>query len=37
MEATAAALLRGDPDGASVVRQGFKAKMQEFLPGRTRK
>ncbi|CQR60723.1 thiamine pyrophosphate-requiring protein [Streptomyces leeuwenhoekii] len=37
MEATAAALLKGDPDGASVVKQGFMAKMQEFLPGRTRK
>ncbi|MFF5251218.1 thiamine pyrophosphate-requiring protein [Streptomyces leeuwenhoekii] len=37
MESTVAALLRGDPDGGSVVKQGFKAKMQEFLPGRTRR
>ncbi|NEY33865.1 thiamine pyrophosphate-requiring protein [Streptomyces sp. PRKS01-65] len=36
MEATAAAILKGDPDRGSVVKQGFKAKMQEFLPGRTR-
>ncbi|AIS01435.1 thiamine pyrophosphate-requiring protein [Streptomyces glaucescens] len=36
MEATAASILKGDADGASVVRQGFKAKMQEFLPGRRR-
>ncbi|MFD7304328.1 thiamine pyrophosphate-requiring protein [Streptomyces pharetrae] len=34
MEATAASVLKGDADGASVVKQGFKAKMQEFLPGR---
>ncbi|MEU2561227.1 thiamine pyrophosphate-requiring protein [Streptomyces longispororuber] len=33
MESTAAALLKGDSDRASVMKQGFKAKMQEFLPG----
>ncbi|MFF1307912.1 thiamine pyrophosphate-requiring protein [Streptomyces sp. NPDC058307] len=34
MEATAAAVLKGDADRASMVKQGFKAKVQEFLPGR---
>ncbi|MET7691639.1 thiamine pyrophosphate-requiring protein [Streptomyces sp. NPDC005483] len=34
MEATAASVLKGDADAASVVKQGFKAKVQEFLPGR---
>ncbi|GAB2892810.1 thiamine pyrophosphate-requiring protein [Streptomyces deserti] len=33
MEATAASVLKGDADRGSVVRQGFKAKVQEFLPG----
>jgi pyruvate dehydrogenase (quinone) len=33
MEATAASILKGDADRASMVRQGFKAKVQEFLPG----
>ncbi|MFP8961954.1 thiamine pyrophosphate-requiring protein [Streptomyces nanhaiensis] len=33
MEATASAILRGDSDRGSMVRQGVKAKMQEFLPG----
>ncbi|MET9254693.1 thiamine pyrophosphate-requiring protein [Streptomyces sp. NPDC003717] len=33
MESTAAAILKGDPDRGSVVKQGFKAKVQEFLPG----
>lgn len=33
MESTAASILKGDADRASMVRQGFKAKMQEFLPG----
>ncbi|WP_060878043.1 thiamine pyrophosphate-requiring protein [Streptomyces scabiei] len=33
MEATAASILKGDADRASMVKQGFKAKMQEFLPG----
>jgi len=37
MEATAASVLKGDADRGSVVKQGFKAKMQEFLPGRTKK
>ncbi|CAL9606080.1 thiamine pyrophosphate-requiring protein [Streptomyces sp. enrichment culture] len=37
MEATAASILRGDADRGSMVRQGFKAKLQEFLPGRARK
>jgi pyruvate dehydrogenase (quinone) len=37
MEATAASILKGDADRGSMVRQGFKAKMQEFLPGRTKK
>ncbi|MFC4465405.1 thiamine pyrophosphate-requiring protein [Streptomyces xiangluensis] len=36
MEATAAAILKGDFDRTSMVRQGFKAKIQEFLPGRDR-
>jgi pyruvate dehydrogenase (quinone) len=36
MEATAAAILKGDFDRTSMVRQGFKAKVQEFLPGRSR-
>ncbi|MDX3644996.1 thiamine pyrophosphate-requiring protein [Streptomyces sp. MB09-02B] len=33
MESTAASILKGDADRGSVVKQGFKAKMQEFLPG----
>ncbi|MBY8883422.1 thiamine pyrophosphate-requiring protein [Streptomyces sp. PTM05] len=33
IEAAAAAVVQGDPDRASMVRQGFKAKVQEFLPG----
>ncbi|MFI6438652.1 thiamine pyrophosphate-requiring protein [Streptomyces sp. NPDC050759] len=37
MEATAASILKGDADRASVVKQGFKAKVQEFLPGREKK
>ncbi|GAB3012555.1 thiamine pyrophosphate-requiring protein [Streptomyces pseudoechinosporeus] len=36
MEATAAAILKGDFDRTSMVRQGFKAKIQEFLPGHDR-
>ena len=32
-EATASALARGDSDRADVVKQGIKAKVQEFLPG----
>ncbi|MFI9168572.1 thiamine pyrophosphate-requiring protein [Streptomyces lincolnensis] len=34
MEATAESILKGDADRASMVKQGFKAKVQEFLPGR---
>ncbi|MGW0338074.1 thiamine pyrophosphate-requiring protein [Streptomyces sp. NPDC003011] len=37
MEATAASILRGDADGASMVRQGLKAKVQDFLPGREKR
>ncbi|MCG3039208.1 thiamine pyrophosphate-requiring protein [Streptomyces fenghuangensis] len=33
MGATASAILRGDSDRGSMVRQGVKAKVQEFLPG----
>ncbi|MGW0533175.1 thiamine pyrophosphate-requiring protein [Streptomyces sp. NPDC003032] len=33
MEATAEAVLKGDADRSSMVKQGLKAKMQEFLPG----
>ncbi|MCL6732017.1 thiamine pyrophosphate-requiring protein [Streptomyces neyagawaensis] len=32
MEATAASILKGDADRGSMIKQGFKAKMQEFLP-----
>ncbi|MFF3909896.1 thiamine pyrophosphate-requiring protein [Streptomyces sp. NPDC001848] len=34
MQATAASILKGDADRAGMIRQGFKAKVQEFLPGR---
>ncbi|GAA2761374.1 thiamine pyrophosphate-requiring protein [Streptomyces paradoxus] len=37
MEATAASVLKGDADRGSVVKRGFKAKVQEFLPGREKK
>ncbi|MDT9695426.1 thiamine pyrophosphate-requiring protein [Streptomyces sp. P17] len=37
MEATAASILKGDADRGSMIKQGFKAKMQEFLPGREKK
>jgi pyruvate dehydrogenase (quinone) len=37
MEATAASILKGDADRGSMIRQGFKAKVQEFLPGREKK
>ncbi|MFD7133515.1 thiamine pyrophosphate-requiring protein [Streptomyces sp. NPDC059894] len=37
MEATAASLLKGDADRGSVIRQGLKAKVQEFLPGREKR
>ncbi|MFJ9723563.1 thiamine pyrophosphate-requiring protein [Streptomyces sp. NPDC101209] len=37
MEATAASILKGDADRGSMIRQGLKAKVQEFLPGREKK
>ncbi|MEU6254635.1 thiamine pyrophosphate-requiring protein [Streptomyces sp. NPDC047043] len=37
MEATAASILKGDADRGSMVKQGLKAKVQEFLPGREKK
>ncbi|MBT2418705.1 thiamine pyrophosphate-requiring protein [Streptomyces sp. ISL-22] len=37
MAATAASILKGDADRGSMVKQGFKAKMQEFLPGREKR
>ncbi|MEU6096355.1 thiamine pyrophosphate-requiring protein [Streptomyces sp. NPDC047079] len=37
MEATASSILKGDADRAAMIRQGFKAKVQEFLPGRGHK
>ncbi|WP_328836247.1 thiamine pyrophosphate-requiring protein [Streptomyces europaeiscabiei] len=37
MEATAASVLKGDADRASMVKQGLKAKMQEFLTGNREK
>ncbi len=37
MEATAAAVLKGDADQGAMVKRGFKAKVQEFLPGREKK
>lgn len=33
IEAAASAILRGDSDRGAMIRQGFKAKVQEFLPG----
>jgi len=33
IEAAATAIIHGDPDRAGMVRQGVKAKIQEFLPG----
>jgi pyruvate dehydrogenase (quinone) len=33
-EATASAVIHGDSDRAGMVRQGVKAKIQDFLPGR---
>lgn len=33
IEAAAASVLKGDSDRAAVVRQGFKAKVQDLLPG----
>ncbi|MEV6593719.1 thiamine pyrophosphate-requiring protein [Streptomyces acidicola] len=37
LESTAAAVLKGDADRGAMVRQGLKAKVQEFLPGREKK
>ncbi len=37
METTAESILKGDADRGSMVRQGFKPKVQEFLPGREKK
>ncbi|MDQ0994354.1 thiamine pyrophosphate-requiring protein [Streptomyces sp. V3I7] len=34
IEAAALSVLKGDSDRASMIRQGFKAKVQEFLPRR---
>ncbi|MFD7534623.1 thiamine pyrophosphate-requiring protein [Streptomyces sp. NPDC059819] len=33
IESAAASVLKGDSDRAGMIRQGFKAKVQEFLPG----
>ncbi|OKI01096.1 thiamine pyrophosphate-binding protein [Streptomyces sp. CB02923] len=33
IEAAASAVLKGDPETAGVLKQGVKAKIQEFLPG----
>lgn len=33
MEATAKSILKGDEDRRSMIKQGLKAKVQEFLPG----
>jgi pyruvate dehydrogenase (quinone) len=37
IEAAAFAVLKGDSDRASMVKQGFKAKVQEMLPGTRRR
>ncbi|WP_405451929.1 thiamine pyrophosphate-requiring protein [Streptomyces achromogenes] len=37
MEATAASILKGDADRGSMIKQGLKAKVQEFLPGRAKR
>jgi pyruvate dehydrogenase (quinone) len=37
MEATAKSILKGDVAREAMVRQGFKAKVQEFLPGAHRR
>ncbi|WP_255949746.1 thiamine pyrophosphate-requiring protein [Streptomyces odontomachi] len=37
IEAAAASVLKGDVDRAAMVRQGLKAKVQEFLPGNSRR
>ncbi|MFF4884822.1 thiamine pyrophosphate-requiring protein [Streptomyces nigra] len=36
LEATASAILKGDADRGSMVKQGVKSKLQEFLPTRER-
>jgi pyruvate dehydrogenase (quinone) len=33
IQSAAESVLRGDSDRAAVMRQGLKAKIQEFLPG----
>ncbi len=33
IEAAASSVLKGDSDRAAMVRQGFKAKIQDLLPG----
>lgn len=33
MESTLASIVKGDPERSAVVKQGLKAKLQEFLPG----
>ncbi|MFF1405510.1 thiamine pyrophosphate-requiring protein [Streptomyces sp. NPDC058294] len=37
MEATAKSVLKGDADRGSMIKQGLKAKVQEFLPGRDKR
>lgn len=37
VEATAAAIIKGDTDRRGVLRQGIKAKIQDFLPGEPKK
>ncbi|MEU9437554.1 thiamine pyrophosphate-requiring protein [Streptomyces sp. NPDC048252] len=37
IEATVASALKGDADRGSMIKQGFRAKVQEFLPGRQEK
>ncbi len=37
MESTAAAILKGDSDRADMIKQGVKAKIQEFLPDNRKK
>ncbi len=37
IEAAAASIVKGDSDRAAVIRQGFKAKVQEMLPGHRHK
>ncbi|SFY53124.1 thiamine pyrophosphate-requiring protein [Streptomyces sp. F-1] len=36
MQSAATAILKGDADRGSMVKQGLKAKVQEFLPGRSK-